>query len=122
MNVEYWAQWLKKRYPTANIVQPSVGELVAEVEPGFAVAVIEQSKPHFHMKTMEEYRIISGRLAVVVAGAVTLIAKDENLRFQLKYIEIPSRNVHFAMTIGEGPAVVEVISHPAWTKEDHFEV
>ena len=44
-------------------------EIVAEISDGFAVAVIESSAPHFHMKTREIYKVLRGRLFVACGGS-----------------------------------------------------
>src|SRR5690242_8858226 len=56
---------LLREYPGANIkVTDDRAEMVAEIEPGRAVAVIERSLPHFHRKMIEVYRVLRGTLYV----------------------------------------------------------
>lgn len=158
MNTRHWANWLKKNYPEAKRIvantahgtveldhgYPLAQELIAELEPGRVVAVIERSKPHFHLWITERYSIIKGTLALIVDGALkALLAEsaEERLKlwrrpdrfFDLEEMGIPKNcgigtsqyieplEVHHAIAIGE-PAVVEVRSTPAWSPEDHFEV
>jgi len=42
------------RLPHANDSR----EVVAEVSEGFAVAVIDRSQPHFHLRMRETYRVL----------------------------------------------------------------
>ena len=43
-------------------------ELVAEISPELAVAIIERSQSYFHRATTEVYRVLKGALLVAHAG------------------------------------------------------
>src|SRR5436190_15646640 len=99
---------LLQQYSDAKIkVTPDRGEIVAEIAPGRAVAVIERSLPHFHRKMTEIYRGLKGTLYVAQGGRGYVLAPGESLT-------IEPGNVHFARSARE-PAWVEVLSNPAWT-------
>jgi mannose-6-phosphate isomerase-like protein (cupin superfamily) len=123
MDVLYWEKWLKESYPSLKRIvrkglkEVSVDELVAELKDGMAIAVIDRSRPHFHLRTGETYGIIRGRLGLVMAGKVAVL--DGN---PIHSADVPPGVVHQAMSLNREPAVVQVLSDPAWTKEDHFEV
>jgi hypothetical protein len=117
-----WRGWLEKRYPGANIVDNGQ-EMIAEVEPGLAIAVITRSIPHFHLKTTETYRIIEGALAVIVAGRVHLLEGPEGeAGMAMTALDIYPRVVHHAVSVTGIESVVEVRSNPPWSPDDHFEV
>jgi len=104
---------LREEYPGANInVSPDRAELVAEIEPGRAVAVIERSQPHFHRKMTEVYRGLKGTLHVACGGRGYVIGPGDSLT-------IEPGNVHFARAADQ-PAWIEVQSTPHWTPEDHL--
>jgi mannose-6-phosphate isomerase-like protein (cupin superfamily) len=106
-------QQLLQEYPGANIkVMPDRAEMVAEIEPGRAVAVIERSQPHFHRKMTEVYRGLKGTLYVACGGRGYVIGPGDSLT-------IEPGNVHFARAAHE-PAWIEVLSKPDWTPEDHL--
>src|SRR5437773_6534298 len=104
---------LLQDYPGAHIkVTKDRAEMVAEIDPKLAVAVIERSLPHFHRKTIETYRVLRGTLYVACGGHGHVLGPGESLI-------VESGNVHFARG-ASGPAWVEVLSEPAWTVEDHL--
>src|SRR5437762_14105988 len=110
--VERIRQELSREYPGAHIVvTDDYAEVIAEIAPGRAVAVIERSLPHFHRKMTEIYRGLKGTLYVAQGGRGYVLAPGESLT-------IEPGNVHFARSARE-PAWVEVLSNPAWTPEDH---
>jgi len=93
---------------------------VCELEPssesqGFdrAVEVIIESKPHKHLKTTQQYTILSGDLEFHVGNNVL------NLHSGDKYTVAPG-DVHWGKSINECWA--EIYSQPGWTKEDHINV
>ena len=104
---------LLRQYPGANIkVVPDRAEMVAEIESGRAVAVIERSVPHFHRRMTETYRGLQGTLYVACGGRGYVLEPGDELT-------IPPGDVHFARSAGE-PAWIEVRSDPPWTVEDHL--
>ena len=87
-------------------------EMVAEISDSFAVAVIERSLAHFHLKTHEIYRVLRGTLHLACAGRGHVLRIGES-------ITIEPGQVHFARASGE-PAWIEVKSAPPWSADDHF--
>jgi quercetin dioxygenase-like cupin family protein len=106
---------LLKEYPGANLVTTEdKNEMIAEIEPGFAVAVIKNGLPHFHTKMTETYGVIRSELYVGVAGEAHFLRKGDSL-------VIEPGQIHFAWSVDE-PAWIEVKSDPPWSPEDHVMV
>ena len=100
-------------YPGCSVkVAEDRREMVAEVSGGFAVAVIERSLPHFHLKMREVYRVLRGTLYIACAGQGRVLHEGET-------ITIKPGQIHFARAASE-PAWIEVESVPPWSAEDHF--
>ena len=104
---------LSKKYPGKKIIklpEDNPTEIICEIEPGFAVAVIDKSEPHFHKKTTEIYEIMEGNLTVYI----------DNKEYELKEggrLTIEPGKIHYA----EGYETwVKVYSEPPWTTEDHI--
>ena len=87
-------------------------EMVAEISDGFAVAVIERSLPHFHLKTREVYRVLRGTLYIACGGRGHVLQKKDT-------IVIEPGQIHFARAAGE-PVWIEVESVPPYSADDHF--
>jgi len=104
---------LLREYPGARVkVMKDRAEIVAEIEPKRAVAVIERSLPHFHRRMTEVYKGLRGTLYVASGGRGYVLGPGDSLT-------IEPGNVHFARGV-DGPAWIEVLSEPAWTPEDHL--
>jgi mannose-6-phosphate isomerase-like protein (cupin superfamily) len=100
-------------YPGSRVkIAEDKREMVAEISDGFAVAVIERSLPHFHVKMTEVYRVLRGTLYVACGGKGHVLRKDESMT-------IAPGQVHSARSAGE-PVWIEVESVPAWSPDDHF--
>lgn len=107
---------LKRKYPDKNIVQ-FPGEIICEIEPtskhpefSKAIAVIDQSIPHRHLKTQEDYTVLKGKLTLTVDDKEYNLPQGQSFVVQLGQI-------HSAK--GE-ETWVEVVSTPGWTSEDHI--
>lgn len=92
---------------------------VCEVEPvsehadyDRAVEVIILSKPHKHLKMVQEYTVISGRLELHVNNEILFLNAGD------KYTMNPP-DIHWAKSV-DGECWVELYSRPGWTKEDHI--
>jgi len=113
---------LRELYPGKNIVanppdRPT--EIICELQPasqnpdsGIAIAVIDSSKPHFHRRTTEEYIVLKGTLELHLDGTKEILNKGEQA------VILPGK-IHCAK--GNETWVV-VVSRPAWTPEDHYEI
>ena len=93
---------------------------VSEVEPtrehpeyDKAVEVIIKSKPHQHLKTKQNYRILSGSLSLHAGDEIMELNTGDT------FTVLP-KTIHWAESDNE--AWVEIVSHPGWTKEDHIPV
>lgn len=99
-------------YPGCRVVvADDQQEMVAEIRAGFAVAVIERSKPHFHERMQEIYRVQRGVLYVACGGRAYVVRGGES-------IAIEPGLIHYATAVGE-PAWLEVESEPPWSPEDN---
>jgi mannose-6-phosphate isomerase-like protein (cupin superfamily) len=104
---------LMSKYPGCRVkVAEDNKEMVAEVSDSFAVAVIERSVEHFHLKTREAYKVLRGTLHVACEGRGHVLREGESFT-------IEPGQVHFARAARE-PVWIEVESTPGWTAEDHF--
>jgi mannose-6-phosphate isomerase-like protein (cupin superfamily) len=113
MDTEKIRAELMEAYPGCSVkVAEDEREMVAEIRPEFAVAVIERSLPHFHLKTREVYRVLRGALCVARAGQGHVLQKGDA-------IAIEPGQIHSARAVGE-PAWIEVESEPPWSATDHF--
>ncbi|MDX1765318.1 MAG: cupin domain-containing protein [Candidatus Saccharimonadales bacterium] len=120
MNIDEVVEEIKSQYPGSNIViQDEDGylEIIVEVEPtadhpeySRAVIVAGKSRPHFHKRSTEIYRVLRGKMKVAVDGRIhELVAGDE--------ITIKPGQVH---SLAAERVWFEAISRPGWTKDDHF--
>lgn len=120
MNIQAIISQLQKEYPGKFIIQnhpTDPTEIICEIEPtsehsdySTAIAVIDRSIPHYHLKTTETYEIIRGQLKLTVAD------EEHTLKEGGSFTIHPGQR-HFA----EGNETwVRVTSHPGWTKEDHY--
>jgi mannose-6-phosphate isomerase-like protein (cupin superfamily) len=106
---------LVRTYPGCRvIVGEDKREMIAEITPGRAVAVIERSQPHFHGKMREIYRVLRGTLYVACGGQGHVLREGETL-------SIEPGLIHYARAANE-PAWIEVASEPPWSAEDHHVV
>ena len=113
MNIEKVIQDLQTQYSGKNIVrnpENNPTEIVCEISPGLAVAVIDKSEPHYHNQTTETYEVLKGDLI--------LVKDDQN--YPLKpgdVFVINPKSVHYA--IGN-ETWVKVYAEPAWSPDDHI--
>jgi mannose-6-phosphate isomerase-like protein (cupin superfamily) len=120
MNVERVVSKLKRTYPGKAIVlnpPENPTEIVCEVAPAkddtdfsIAIAVIDESKPHFHKKTTEFYEVLNGNLTITINQKEYVLNKGDK-------ITIKPNEIHFAK--GE-ETWVNCVANPAWKPEDHF--
>lgn len=113
IDIELTKKELMQSYPGCRIAISDDGrEMVAEISDGYAIAVIDRSEPHFHLRTRETYRVLRGTLHVGNAGMGHVLTEGET-------ITIEPRGIHHARAVGT-PAWVEVTSVPPWSQKDHF--
>jgi mannose-6-phosphate isomerase-like protein (cupin superfamily) len=110
---------LTKQYPGKKVIcipEDEPSEILCEVEPSMdhsdyseVMAVIDESAPHVHKVTTEEYEIVKGSLTLYLDEKPHLLNQGD--RMVIKPLE-----KHWA----KGKAsVAKVTSHPGWTPEDH---
>jgi mannose-6-phosphate isomerase-like protein (cupin superfamily) len=120
MNITKSRDYFEQNHPDKTVIElplNSPTEIVCEVEPttehseySIAEAAIKQSEPHHHEKSLEEYKIISGALRLIIDGKeITL--KEGDIYF------VKPLQVHYA--IGNF-TLAQVTSRPDWTPEDHI--
>lgn len=80
-----------------------------------AIAIINRSKPHFHLYTAERYKIISGELIVIICGHANVLSPGFT-----ETVLISPCNTHHAITLLARPAIIEVLASPRWNEEDYF--
>jgi len=104
---------LSQKYPGRKIIKnnkENTTEIICEIEPGFAIAVIDKSEPHFHKKTTEVYEVIKGEISIYKDKRGYKLKKGRKLT-------IKPKEIHYA--IGN-ETWVKVYSEPAWTPKDHI--
>ena len=114
---------LHKQYPILkpiSIPSENPTEMIWEVDPtslhtdsSIAVAAIDISEEHYHIKSKETYRVKKGALQLWVNGMPEVLNEGETYTIQPPAL-------HYAEGIDGEVAVVEVESHPGWTPEDHI--
>ena len=113
---------LEKQYPGKKIIpnhKTNPTEIICEIDPSSkhfghssAIAIIDQTAPHYHERAAEIYYVLKGKLELMVEGARYSLNEDQ-------YRVIPPGKVHFA----KGKATwVLVYSEPGWQLSDHLEV
>ncbi|MDP2874114.1 MAG: hypothetical protein Q8N84_02375 [bacterium] len=111
---------LKKKYPNKSIVALPVDnptEILCEINPSsdhpeysIAVSVIDKSVPHCHKKTTETYKVIKGKLNLIVNGISHSLLRGDSF-------VIEPHSFHYA--IGD-ETWVECSSKPGWEARDHI--
>ncbi len=111
---------LKSRYPgkDAYDLDGRGMHFVCEVEPvsehpeyDKAVEVMIESRPHKHLKMVQNYTILRGNLELHLDDNIIKLKTGD------KYTVLPN-TVHWAKSDNE--CWVEIYSKPGWTKEDHI--
>ena len=114
IDVEKTRNELLKLYPESHVkVADDNREMVAEITGEFAVAVIDRSQAHFHLKTKEVYEVLrGGTLYVACGGSGHVLRKGDK-------VTIEPGQIHFARAVGE-PVWIGVTTVPPWSADDHF--
>lgn len=126
MNKQQIIQELQEKYPGKPIIclpEEDPTEIICEIGPieggSRAIAVIDESVLHFHLRTTEVYKVLKGQLTVEYDSsdkACVLNLKDKVLN-EGDTFKIYPGTVHKA----KGDACwVEVDAFPAWSPEDHY--
>ncbi len=120
MNAKQIVTELQEKYPGKTIIQippKNPTEVICEIKPtseypgqSRAIAIIDESIPHFHIKTTEKYTVLKGALILTAEG------KDHHIPEGQSYIIRPMQH-HSA----KGDSTwAEVVSTPGWTPDDHI--
>lgn len=113
IDIERTRAELMQLYPGCRvIVADDKREIVAEISAEFAVAVIDRSQPHFHLRTTEVYRVKRGTLYVACGGKGHVLCQGDEIRIE------PGK-IHYAKAAGE-PVWIEVQCTPGWSADDHL--
>jgi len=113
---------LKDEYPGKEIYDLDGHRLhfVCEVEPvsehpeyDTAIEVIIKSKPHKHLKMVQRYTVLTGKMDLYVDDKKIHLSKGQ------QYVITPGK-IHWATS--DGKSLIELYSVPGWTKEDHIVV
>ena len=91
-----------------------VYEVCSDGPIGIALALIEESEPHYHEKTTEWYLVSEGRATAYLDG------KEIELR-ERDVLKIPPKTVHYVKMFWT-PVEIWVISNPPWNEKDHYKV
>jgi mannose-6-phosphate isomerase-like protein (cupin superfamily) len=117
MNVKKVVNEINRKYPRKKVIMSDPkdpGEIICETKPGNekseAISVIDYTKPHYHKKLTEVYKVIKGELNLTVDGMKKVVSEGES-------ITIKPGAVH---TAKGNETWVKVYSKPGWTPEDHF--
>ena len=120
MNVNKIVNQLNKTYPGKKIIKnrsSNTTEIICEIDPteqhqdySVAVAIIDQSIPHFHKVTTEEYEVMKGILKVYLNNKLHMLKKGDK-------ITIKPNTIHHA--IGQ-ETWIKTYSKPGWKFEDHI--
>ncbi|PIY69093.1 hypothetical protein COY90_02490 [Candidatus Roizmanbacteria bacterium CG_4_10_14_0_8_um_filter_39_9] len=113
---------LKKTYPGKKILlnsKDNLTEILCEIEPAslhpdysVAVAVIDESVPHYHTNTTETYEVLRGALDLTI-GDTTIHLKQGGT------CTIQPEELHKATG---SETWVKVTSKPGWIPQDHRKV
>lgn len=120
MNVKEVIKQLKKEYPSRRIIKNSntnPTEIICEISPteenpdySIAIAVIDQSIPHYHKKTTETYEVLRGKLILKIRGKETLLKTGDK-------VTVRPNTIHSA----KGKETwIKVYSKPGWLFRDHI--
>lgn len=121
MNAAEVITYFSSEYPGKNVVTlppQDPAEIICEIEPAtdhpeysVAIAAIQESLPHVHRKSTEQYEALQGTIQLVIEDRpITLHTGDT-------YVVEPGQ-VHYAKS-DEEFSLAKVTSRPGWTPEDH---
>src|SRR5688500_7239142 len=113
-------EYFRVTYPGKHIValpEEDPTEIICEIDPadehpeyGTAIAAIKASVPHYHKKATETYKVLRGDLKLFVDDQQHVLEVGDTF-------VIKPEQIHYA----EGDfTLVEVVSRPGWTPEDHI--
>jgi len=120
MNVDKVIRQLKSKYPNKVIIRNNTNnptEIICEAvssaespKRSVAIAIIDQSIPHFHKKTIEVYEVIKGTLKVKINEKESLLKEGQKCTIKPNQVHSASGNETW----------VKCIAKPGWKIEDHI--
>lgn len=120
MNVGKIVSELKNKYPDKTIILNSpenTTEIICEIEPAqnnndnsLAIAIIDESKPHYHKKATEFYEVLRGNLTITIDKRKYKLRKGDK-------ITIKPGKIH---SVKGNEVWVSCLSKPGWKPEDHI--
>lgn len=128
MNKDRVIQQLSEKYPGKEIIcmpDDDPKEIICELGPieggSRAIAVIDESVLHYHLRTTETYRVIQGELLVQTDSSdkVCLVNLSDRILKEGETLTIHPGTLHKAKG---NETWIEVDAFPAWTPEDHHPV
>jgi len=112
MNVERVVSELKRKYPGKKIIldpPENPTEIICEIENGIAIAIIDESRPHYHKKATEFYEVLQGDLIITIDKRKYKLKKGDK-------ITIKPGKIH---SVKGNETWVSCLSKPGWKSEDH---
>src|SRR3989344_6317031 len=89
MNTKKIIEVIKKKYPGKKVIldpEDNPAEIICEIDPtsnhlekSKALAIVGQSKPHYHKKSIEVYEVMKGVLTIYKSGKKHVLKKGEKL-------------------------------------------
>lgn len=120
MNVNKVIKQLKKEHPSKKIIKNidnNPTEIICEIEPteehlnySIAIAVIDQSIPHYHKVTIETYEVLKGELILTLNGKNKLLKQGDKITIKPNIVHSAKGNETWVKTHAK----------PGWIFEDHI--
>ena len=122
-------EFVARHYHYGEVIRiPANGEEPSEVICSLGVlgnglvsvcgAIIGESRPHYHRRTIELYLVNRGALRLAVESQPKGVVSWINLEAGRSYLVQPPL-VHFAIGVNN-PAEVLVVAYPPWSAADHI--
>lgn len=112
MHINKIVDELNQKYPGKKIIVENgqdFSEIIVEIKPGLALAVVGKSKPHHHKVSTEIYEVMKGELVLYIDGKKSVLKPGEKMT-------IMPNQIHSAQ--GD-EAWFWTHSTPKWTPGDH---
>lgn len=113
MDIKKIVTELETKYPGKKIIveNDSVSaEIIVEIKPGLALAVVGKSKPHYHKVSTEIYEVVKGELILHVDGKKYILKQEEKMAIMPNQVHSAQGDETWFFTYSE----------PAWTSEDVY--
>jgi mannose-6-phosphate isomerase-like protein (cupin superfamily) len=113
MDVTKIVKELSNKYPNKKIIklpEDNPREIICEISPGIAIAVIDKSELHYHKEITETYEMLKGDLVIYKNNEEYKLKSGENLIIEPGVAHCAVGN----------EAWVRVVANPPWTPDDHI--